>query len=156
MTARELITACAARGVELRVDEARSGYTTTRKLVVASGALTAEECAFLRVPANARAVVALLELDAVRQREAEAREQEQRRQQTEEEQRLARERKWRRVELLATLDDARVEALAAAGKLTAKDVALWHEAREVVARGVARNYGGMQISIELRELADKQ
>jgi hypothetical protein len=145
MTARELIQAAAARNVKLRVDGER----------IRARGLTAEERTFLRDPVNARAVAALLALADVRKREADASEREEARLVAFANERAERERRRRRIEWLASLDEGRVTALAEVGRLTADDIATWREVRDIVQRLIARHWAAAQIAAELSRVVGR-
>jgi hypothetical protein len=144
VTPKEFIQHCAERGIALRLSGDK---------VLARG-LNGEQRRYLRE--NVKAVGAVLAIAEVRRLDAERAKRQQREQQTELDRRQAREKERRFVEWLASLDEGRVEALAARGKLSAEEVLLWRELRDAVERMIVHHYSALQIAAGLSQISGRR
>ena len=113
--------------------------------------LTASDRLYLATNAErvTRAVQALAALDDVRRHEAAERARREREEQEQFDARQERRRREDRNLWLASLDEARVEALAGAGKLSAEEVSTWRLLRDELRRLMQHQYTAYQIAAEL-------
>jgi hypothetical protein len=120
---------------DMRARGLRVTVTKAGKLrVTPASRLTPADRTALRV--QSKALLALLALDNILADEAARNEQDQRATVEAAEARAQREALMRKADVMATWDEGKVRALAAAGRLTPEDVQLWHVVREELLRRV--------------------